>query len=177
MVHFRPPRAVITTCPLPLPPLPSFLQRPRSRSIGEEGYYKDEDGGMDERPKGTWHVDDNGEADDDDDDMSLVSRSPSPAPPGDVDMEDVYKYDEHVRGYAREVVSVETRIKSTNKGFGLLAKMGWIEGQPLGLSGDGAQHPFYLLRVSENVPAQLTLLVAGVVQVAWTPSRSRSRMT
>ncbi len=73
--------------------------------------------------------------------MSLVSRSPSPALPGadgDVDMEDVNKYDEHVRGYALETITVETRIKSTNKGFGLLAKMGWVEGQPLGLSGDGA---------------------------------------
>ncbi|KLO13946.1 hypothetical protein SCHPADRAFT_903709 [Schizopora paradoxa] len=74
--------------------------------------------------------------------MSLVSRTPSPAPhDGDVDMEDVYKYDEHVRGYAREVVTVEARISSTNKGFGLLAKMGWVEGQPLGLSSDGRVDP------------------------------------
>jgi len=56
-------------------------------------------------------------------------------------MEDVNKYDEHVRGYALETITVETRIKSTNKGFGLLAKMGWVEGQPLGLSGDGRVDP------------------------------------
>jgi hypothetical protein len=36
-----------------------------------------------------------------------------------------------------QVVTVETRIKPENKGFALLAKMGWTEGQPLGLSGDG----------------------------------------
>lgn len=52
-------------------------------------------------------------------------------------MKDVYGYDEHVRGVAREVITVETRIKSSNKGFAMLAKMGWTEGSPLGRSGDG----------------------------------------
>ena len=52
-------------------------------------------------------------------------------------MKDVYSYDEHVPGVAREVVTVETKIKSSNKGFAMLAKMGWTEGSPLGLSGDG----------------------------------------
>ncbi len=47
------------------------------------------------------------------------------------------KYDEYVRGYEREVITVETRIKPSNKGFAMLAKLGWVEGQPLGLSGDG----------------------------------------
>lgn len=51
---------------------------------------------------------------------------------------DTDKYDEYVRGAAREVVTVNTRIKSSNKGFAMLASMGWVEGQPLGLSGDGA---------------------------------------
>jgi len=50
---------------------------------------------------------------------------------------DVEKYDEYVRGPVREVITVETKIKSTNKGFEMLAKLGWSEGQPLGLSSDG----------------------------------------
>lgn len=52
-------------------------------------------------------------------------------------MKDSNLYDEHVRRPAREVITVETRIKSTNKGFALLAKMGWTEGTPLGVSGEG----------------------------------------
>lgn len=51
---------------------------------------------------------------------------------------DIDKYDEYHRGMEREVVTVETKIKSTNKGFAMLAKLGWVEGQPLGLAGDGA---------------------------------------
>lgn len=54
----------------------------------------------------------------------------------DVD-ESISKYDEYHRGAEREVITVNTRIKPTNKGFELLAKLGWVEGQPLGLSGDG----------------------------------------
>jgi G-patch domain len=50
---------------------------------------------------------------------------------------DVDKYDEYVRKPVQEVITVETRIKPENKGFALLAKMGWAEGQPLGLSEDG----------------------------------------
>lgn len=68
--------------------------------------------------------------------MSLVSRSPSPAPPADA--MDVDKYDEYVRRPEREVITVDTKINSSNKGFAMLAKLGWVEGQPLGLSGDGA---------------------------------------
>jgi len=30
---------------------------------------------------------------------------------------------------------VETKIKSSNKGFEMLAKLGWAEGQPLGYLG------------------------------------------
>lgn len=52
-------------------------------------------------------------------------------------MKDVNLYDEHVRGAAREIITVETKIKSSNKGFALLAKMGWSEGMPLGISGEG----------------------------------------
>ncbi|KAG1749704.1 uncharacterized protein EDB91DRAFT_1109196 [Suillus paluster] len=74
---------------------------------------------------------------DDDDDVSLVSRSPSPAP----DAMDIEKYDEYVRGPEREVITVETKIKSTNKGFAMLAKFGWLEGQPLGLSADARVDP------------------------------------
>lgn len=69
--------------------------------------------------------------------MSIVSRSPSPVSDKDVEMKDSNLYDEHVRRPAREVITVETRIKSTNKGFALLAKMGWTEGTPLGVSGEG----------------------------------------
>lgn len=73
--------------------------------------------------------------DDDDDDVSIASRTPSPAP--DAMAMDVDKYDEYVRKPVQEVITVETRIKPENKGFALLAKMGWAEGQPLGLSEDG----------------------------------------
>lgn len=69
--------------------------------------------------------------------MSIVSRSPSPVLDKDVEIKDSNLYDEHVRRPAREVITVETRIKSTNKGFALLAKMGWTEGTPLGVSGEG----------------------------------------
>ncbi|KAG1845503.1 hypothetical protein DFJ58DRAFT_800873 [Suillus subalutaceus] len=75
--------------------------------------------------------------DDDDDGVSLVSRSPSPIP----DTMDIEKYDEYVRGPEREVITVETKIKSTNKGFAMLAKLGWSEGQPLGLSADARVDP------------------------------------
>ncbi|KAH9853196.1 hypothetical protein C2E23DRAFT_823624 [Lenzites betulinus] len=79
-----------------------------------------------------------------DDDVSLISRSPSPPPP---DAMDVDKYDEYyTKTSAREVITVETRIKSNNIGFSMLEKMGWKEGSPLGLSGDGRVDPipFYV---------------------------------
>ncbi|TFK76865.1 hypothetical protein BDN72DRAFT_830035 [Pluteus cervinus] len=80
--------------------------------------------------------------DDDDDDVSLVSRSPSPShAPMDVDPDHISKYDEYARGTPREVITVDTKIKSTNKGFAMLAKLGWVEGQPLGLSGEGRVDP------------------------------------
>ena len=66
--------------------------------------------------------------------MPLVSRSPSPVPE---DQMDIDKYDDYVRGPIREVITVDTKIKSTNKGFEMLSKLGWVEGQPLGLSQDG----------------------------------------
>ena len=50
---------------------------------------------------------------------------------------DIDKYDDYVRGPVREVITVDTKIKSTNKGFKMLSKLGWVEGQPLGLSQDG----------------------------------------
>ena len=55
----------------------------------------------------------------------------------DVDKDHIHKYDDYVRGSAREVVTVETKIKPTNIGFAMLAKLGWVEGQPIGLSNDG----------------------------------------
>ncbi|KAJ7900096.1 hypothetical protein B0H14DRAFT_3104310 [Mycena olivaceomarginata] len=69
------------------------------------------------------------EDDDSDDDISIASRTPSP-PPMDVD-----KYDEY------EVITVDTKIKPTNKGFAMLAKLGWVDGQPLGVSGEGRVDP------------------------------------
>jgi hypothetical protein len=65
-------------------------------------------------------------------------RSPSPTNAMDVDPQSFSKYDEYIRGNPPEVITVETRIKSSNKGYELLQKQGWSEGQPLGLSGDGA---------------------------------------
>ncbi|KAH7921256.1 hypothetical protein BV22DRAFT_1072646 [Leucogyrophana mollusca] len=82
-----------------------------------------------------------GQESDEDDNVSLVSRSPSPQP-DPMDTEDsLAKYDEYIRGEAREVITVETKLKSSNKGFAMLAKLGWTEGQPLGLSGDGRVDP------------------------------------
>ncbi|KAG9314657.1 hypothetical protein JVU11DRAFT_5462 [Chiua virens] len=78
--------------------------------------------------------------DSEDDNVSLVSRTPSP-PPGSGDGSDIDKYNEHSHRVAREIITVETKIKSTNKGFAMLAKLGWSEGQPLGLSGDGRVDP------------------------------------
>ena len=50
---------------------------------------------------------------------------------------DIDKYDEYVRGAEHEAVTIDTKIGSNNRGFAMLAKFGWVEGQPLGLSGDG----------------------------------------
>ncbi|KAI0762782.1 hypothetical protein C8Q74DRAFT_1371770 [Fomes fomentarius] len=82
-----------------------------------------------------------GDGDDDgsEDNVSLVSRTPSPPPP---DAMEIDKYDEYyTRRPQREVITVETKIKSTNIGFSMLAKMGWVEGTPLGLSGEGRVEP------------------------------------
>jgi len=69
--------------------------------------------------------------------MSTGSRSSSPLDSMQVDDDHVYKYDEYARGYEKDVVTVDTRIPSSNKGFGLLMKLGWVEGQGLGAAGDG----------------------------------------
>jgi hypothetical protein len=74
------------------------------------------------------------DGDESDDDISLVSRSPSPVPQNQMDID---KYDDYVRGPVREVITVDTKIKNTNKGFEMLSKLGWVEGQCLGLSPDG----------------------------------------
>lgn len=50
---------------------------------------------------------------------------------------DIDKYDEYLRKPESDVVTVDTKIRSNNRGFAMLAKLGWVEGQPLGLSGDG----------------------------------------
>ncbi|KAG8942535.1 hypothetical protein FRC04_003606 [Tulasnella sp. 424] len=80
--------------------------------------------------------------DDEDDGVSLVSRSPSPAPVDDTSGKTGTEwYAEHMGGSAREVITVETKIKATNVGFALLKKMGWTEGSGLGLSGQGRADP------------------------------------
>ena len=56
----------------------------------------------------------------------------------DVDPQNPYEY---VAAVEPEVVTVETKIKPTNKGFAMLAKLGWVQGQPLGLSGQGMLLP------------------------------------
>ncbi|KAK0208523.1 G-patch-domain Zn-finger DNA-binding protein [Desarmillaria ectypa] len=73
----------------------------------------------------------------------------------DID-EDINKYDEHVQGAPREVITVETKIKPTNKGFAMLSKLGWSEGQPLGISGDGRVDP---------VPFQMKADFTGVGKI------------
>jgi G-patch protein len=75
---------------------------------------------------------------DSDGDVSLVSRSPSPAAQ---DQMDIDKYDDYVPGPIREVITVDTKIQNTNKGFKMLSNLGWVEGQPLGLSQDGVLSP------------------------------------
>ncbi|ELU41488.1 G-patch domain-containing protein [Rhizoctonia solani AG-1 IA] len=70
------------------------------------------------------------------DNISIVSRSPSPAPRNDKE-EDISVYDQYIRGPILEPVTVNTKISSSNKGFGMLAKMGWKEGEGLGASGQG----------------------------------------
>ncbi|KAJ7706435.1 hypothetical protein B0H17DRAFT_1037207 [Mycena rosella] len=54
---------------------------------------------------------------------------------------DVDKYDDYVPGFESEVITIETKLKPSNKGFAMLAKLGWVEGQPLGVSGDGRVDP------------------------------------
>ncbi|KAJ6574862.1 hypothetical protein B0H19DRAFT_1126073 [Mycena capillaripes] len=54
---------------------------------------------------------------------------------------DIDKYDDHVARPEQEVITIETKIKSSNKGFAMLAKLGWMEGQPLGVSGEGRVDP------------------------------------
>lgn len=59
-----------------------------------------------------------------------------------MDVDDpIASYDLYHHGVAREVVTFDTKIKPSNKGFEMLAKMGWREGQSLGLSGEGRVEP------------------------------------
>ncbi|KAF8898360.1 hypothetical protein BD779DRAFT_3051 [Infundibulicybe gibba] len=73
----------------------------------------------------------------------MISRTPSPSPSDSMDVDGGTNmvYDRYIRGEAREIITVETKIKPTNIGFAMLSKLGWTEGQPLGLSGDGRVDP------------------------------------
>lgn len=82
------------------------------------------------------------------------------------DPDSLGRYDEYHQGQTREVITVETKIKPTNKGFAMLEKMGWVEGQPVGLSGDGTCCVY--------APC---ILSSVDVQAGWIPSLSLSRMT
>lgn len=112
--------------------------------------------------------------DDDDDDVSLVSRSPSPRPSDAMDVDgSLDKYDEYVRGPSREVITVDTKLKPTNKGFALLAKLGWVEGQPVGLSGEGEYLHCAICSVC-RVHIVSSRLMTHYHQGAPSPSRSTS---
>ncbi|KAG8744676.1 hypothetical protein FRC10_009590 [Ceratobasidium sp. 414] len=78
------------------------------------------------------------------DNVSIVSRSPSPAPINTKE-EDISIYDQYIRGVVQEPVTVDTKLTPSNKGFGMLSKMGWKEGQGLGVSGEGRPDPIPFL--------------------------------
>ncbi|KAG9101453.1 hypothetical protein FRC06_003013 [Ceratobasidium sp. 370] len=83
-------------------------------------------------------------SDESEDNVSIVSRSPSPAPINTKE-EDISIYDQYVRGVVREPVTVDTKLPPSNKGFGMLSRMGWKEGQGLGVSGEGRPDPIPFL--------------------------------
>ena len=60
-----------------------------------------------------------------------------------------------MKGSVREVIDENTKIKSTNKGYALLAKLGWTEGQPLGISGEGAFEPICPSIVNLSLPGRI----------------------
>lgn len=72
--------------------------------------------------------------------MSLISRSPSPSADA-MDVDAAPRHNEYLRGASHEVITVETKIKPTNVGFAMLQKLGWSEGQPLGLHPDARVDP------------------------------------
>lgn len=86
---------------------------------------------------------------------------------------DIDKYDEYHRGTEREVITVETKIKPTNKGFAMLSKLGWVEGQPIGLSADGTAfyhivQPFpQLMFFLRQVVLILYLSMSNTISLVW----------
>ncbi|KAG8820414.1 hypothetical protein FRC17_010161, partial [Serendipita sp. 399] len=82
------------------------------------------------------------ESPDEEDDSSILSRTPSPKP---LSAQELLRQgvDAYTRGDSleEEIATLETRIKSTNIGYSMLAKLGWKEGQGLGAHGTGRPDP------------------------------------
>lgn len=77
---------------------------------------------------------------------------------------DIDKYDEYHSAPPLETITVDTRINNTNKGFAMLAKLGWTEGTPLGVSGEG-----------KSCTYSSRYTIADRLQDAWIQCRSISR--
>ncbi|KAH7104494.1 hypothetical protein BKA62DRAFT_692432 [Auriculariales sp. MPI-PUGE-AT-0066] len=76
---------------------------------------------------------------------------------------DVNSFREHV-GSKHEVITISTKLKSTNKGFALLMKMGWKEGSGLGLSDDARVDPVPFVLKSDSTGIGKAAMDARVIE-------------